>query len=245
MFRPQAWGLPPGIDLPPGTEATATAGLSDDTCLQIGTLYLSDKGWPRLAEAYLDALNQWGMTEVDAEAVGAKRLVSDTGELVTNHQEGVFTVNTPRCKALVTAEAASAELGRFTLTTDRPSTVAVISLTEAPLTETPRALIAVVGDACLSGEQLYGADVALAVATDEGLKAPEAFRVSNRGEPPMLLEPVAATVTLALEARPVRCWALDGAGKRVEEVAVRRDGDSVRVNCARPGSMYYELAFGE
>ncbi len=247
MFKPQAWGLPPGIDLPPGTGATATAGLSDDTCLQIGTLYLSDKGWPRLAEAYLDALSQSGMTELDAKAVQRKRLVSDTGELVTDHRDGVFTLNAPRCKALVTAEdeGSSATLDNFTLQTDRPSTVAVISLTDQPLGETPRALIVAVGDACLSGEQLYGPDVALAIATDEGLKAPEEFRVSKRGEPPMLLEPVAATVTLAKEARPVRCWALDGAGNQVAEVAVRRDGDGVRVSCARPGSMYYELAFGD
>ena len=190
-------------------------------------------------------LNEWGMTELDGTAVERKRLVSDTGELMTDHREGVFTTNTPRCRALVTAqdEGSSTTLGNFTLQTDRPSTVAVISLTEAPLSETPRALIAAVGDACLSGEQLYGPDVALAIATDEDLKAPDEFRVSTKGGPPMLVEPVAAVVSITNEARPVRCWALDGAGRRVAELAVTGEGDGVRINCATPGSVYYEVSF--
>ena len=85
--------------------------------------------------------------------------------------------------------------------------------------------------------------MALAIATDEDLKAPDEFRVSTKGGPPMLLEPVAAVVTIANEARPVRCWALDGAGRRVGEVAVTREADGVRINCATPGSMYYEVSF--
>jgi len=54
---------------------------------------------------------------------------------------------------------------------------------------------------------------------------------------------VVATVGIAKEPRPVRCWALDGAGRRVAELAVTGEGDGVRINCATPGSMYYEVNF--
>jgi hypothetical protein len=201
--------------------------------------------WHDLAREYADRLNEWGMTELDATTIERRLLVSDTGELMTDHQEGVFTLDAPRCKALVASKAASAELSGFTLETDRPSTVAVLSLTDAALAETPRALVAVVGDACLTGARLYGPETALAVATSEGLKAPREFRVNSAGEPPMLLQPVRAVVTIAGAGRTVRCWALDGAGRRVQEVAAVRDGQGVRLECARPGSMYYELSFEE
>lgn len=240
LLEPDEWGLPPA-SLPAREGGPGSAALTDDTCVRTATLYASDGDWRALARTYLQALTRWGLTAAGAQAVERRHLVSDTGEVVADHREGVFAIDAPRCRALITAQAegGSVRLSGFTLTTDRPSTLAVISLTDRPLGETHRALITAVGDACLSGEELRANGSPLAIGARQ--EAPGKLRVATAGEPPMLLEPVRATIAIEGEARSVRCHALDGAGRRLEPVSVRRDGDSVSIRCDRPGSMYYEL----
>jgi hypothetical protein len=105
--------------------------------------------------------------------------------------------------------------------------VAVSALGTEPLSRASRLLVTAVGR-----------------AQPTGLAWADTFRreVADPGRPPILLEPVRATVTWKRRG-PVTAYALDESGKRLEPVAAERTGDGVRVELGKraAATLHWEL----
>jgi hypothetical protein len=143
----------------------------------------------------LDLLGQAGARDLSHRALDANQLVSDTGELHLDAQNGLLAVDAPRCQALAGEfpHSQPAQLSQATIVTPTDSGVMIWqSLTEKPLLHTSSHLLKMVSAARNSGEQLRAAAGRFAgrfalislgdspVLTD-GASAPEPTRIALGG----------------------------------------------------------------
>jgi hypothetical protein len=144
---------------------------------------------------FAEASARWGLGR---EEVLDERIVSDTGELAWDMQNGVMTVRTPRAAGATGFLAGRAvDLGEISLKLEtRFATVLAVSLDGQPLAESSRILLAT---------------VARAENTDQ-VWSNNRTRIepAGRGRAPVLAEPVTGRIRFRHAPRRVRCLGPDG-----------------------------------
>jgi hypothetical protein len=156
-------------------------------------------------------------------------ITSATGQLAWDTAgRGFFTVNTPGTKAVVGfAQGKERKLGDVTVTLDSP--FAALVLTAAgrgeDLATGKRAILSVVARTSNTGFRYFAPD----------------NRVLANGKPPILMEPVKATVAVA--GRPVEAvHVLDHDGRRTGRTLPVADG-RFTLDGAKDKAIYYEVVF--
>jgi hypothetical protein len=154
---------------------------------------------------------------------------STTGQLTWDTAgQGFFTVNTPGTKAVVGfAQGKEQKLGDVTVKLDTPFAAFVLTAAgrDEDLSRAKRALISVMARSSNTGFTYFGPD----------------NRVLKNGGPPILLEPVKATVTIA--GREVEAvHVLDHDGKRTGRTLPVADGQFT-LDGAKDKAVYYEVLF--
>jgi len=183
----------------------------------------------KAAEAiYLDALKQLGDTRSTLS-----RVISDTGELRRDVDEGVFLVDTPRtqiaCGRLCRLVTAADTLSSLDVNTPNLfATVALSSLDGKPLTESARMLLTAVGNA-------RNADAVI-----------EEMVIKNMGRKgPVMAEPVEAELTLTrANSAPLSVFALDSlTGERKHALKAETADRRVAFTIGREHqTIYYEIS---
>jgi hypothetical protein len=154
---------------------------------------------------------------------------STTGQLAWDTAgQGFFTVNTPGTKAVVGfAQGKEQKLGDVTVKLDSPFAAFVLTAAgrDEDLSKGKRALISVMARSSNTGFSYFGPD----------------NRVLKNGAPPILLEPVKATVSIAgreIEAVHV----LDHDGKRTGRT-LPVTGGQFTLDGSKDKAVYYEVLF--
>ncbi|KPK58413.1 MAG: hypothetical protein AMK73_09330 [Planctomycetes bacterium SM23_32] len=170
------------------------------------------------------------------------RIASDTGELlwdVSAGGRGIVTVDTPRSKAVIGFGAGRRfDLGGVAIepgnTRQAGFSAVTVTVMEGDLAAPGgcRVLVTAAGffqNASWGWEELGDERVTLR---------------RNWGEPPTLVEVVAARIVLPLPAEDVHAWALDERGQRGEEVPVGADDAGRAVLLIGPPyrTFWYEVA---
>jgi hypothetical protein len=156
-------------------------------------------------------------------------IVSSTKQLAWDtRQQGSFTINTPGTKAVVGfAQGRRLKLGDVTITSNSPYASIVLTSAEktATLANARRAILSVVARNCNTGFKYFALDQ----------------KILDNGKPPILLEPVKATIELA-GRRPVEVHILDHDGRRTGRQLPSDDG-RVQIDGTRDKAIYYEFVF--
>jgi hypothetical protein len=160
-------------------------------------------------------------------------LVSSTGQLRWKEagQEklgGYFTIDTPGTKAVVGfAEGRLSHLGEVTITPECPFAAIYVTAREPDknISTSRKLLITVIARARNSGMQFNDAGDSLL----------------DRGKPPILLEPVKATISIRRPGEP-RVYLLDHDGLRTNKTLPAQNG-TITINTARDKTPYYLVEF--
>ena len=138
-----------------------------------------------------------------------KRYGSDTGELALDNARGLFTIDTPRTKAVIGhlgGLGGKVELEGMSVECTTPfAAILVTSLDGEPIGKAERVLVTAVARAENTGQAYYRNHTS----------------VPERGRLPVLCEPVDATLTLAMPGPPA-VHALDETGKPTTRLKARR-----------------------
>ena len=158
-----------------------------------------------------------------------RRIVNDTGEIARDAEDGILTVDTPRAQMAsgFLSRPAEVKLGNVAITCEtRFATVALASLDGKPIAQSRRMLL-----------------VAVANARNTGQKC-SARRLESVGDAPVLAEPVAARLSLRLDAPAgVRVYSLDTlTGKRLAPVPAKVEGPALTLRIGPEAkTIYYEV----
>jgi len=224
-------------------------GVLSDSCLaapcasQIGL----KQGPAWLHRLYLQAASRWGLPGAAPLEEAGRVFRSDTGELVWNCEEGLFTAVAPRLRIAVgfMRELGPVRLGQATVTCRTPfAAISVISLDNDPIETSRRLLVTAVaraentGQACLrdkaSGGGGVDADTGLAFLGDYS-------SIAERGRTPVLVEPVDVTLQLASN-RNLKAHPLGPKGERRTPLPVRPAEAGIQLETREAQSPWILLA---
>jgi len=173
----------------------------------------ADSAW--LHRLYLDAAKQWRQPGAAPADQAGKVFRSDTGELVLDRVAGVFTAITPRARIAMGFLGAAGEvkLGDVVVTCRTGfASISLVSLDGRPIAESKRLLLTAVARSENTGQ---------AVMNNHS-------SIPERGRPPVLCEPVDATVRLKTSAR-MAAWSLTPRGRKRARVDARTKGGACTV----------------
>jgi hypothetical protein len=155
--------------------------------------------------------------------------VSDTGQVWRSIPQRVGKVDSPRSQAVYGFLAAAGTLATSDLRVDCASefaTIALTSLSDAPLSDAHHLLLTAVGRAENSGFR-YNLLRAKGVATGHG---------------PILVEPISAAIGLRTDRRDLRVWAIGADGTRTGTVPATWEDGLLRFQIGPDArTMYYEI----
>ncbi|HAZ62976.1 MAG TPA: hypothetical protein DCZ72_05115 [Armatimonadetes bacterium] len=164
----------------------------------------------------------------DAEGLATAPVVtSTTGELSWDREQRVVTINTAGTKGLVGfAGGQSVDLGGVTLASETPYVSLLVTASEPDrdLSDCATALISAVGRISNTGMRIFSLDQ----------------RVLEHGGPPMLVEPVQASVSFGRPIAQVNI--LDHDGRRTGRAASVDNGRIV-LDGAAEKALWYEVVF--
>jgi hypothetical protein len=170
------------------------------------------------------------------EALRAKHVEGDwvrsnTGEIRHNAKLGLFEIDTPRTQGFVGFKSDSpVELGNASIVLKSPfAVVAVTSLDDQPIASSEHWLVTALGNAVNSGMKLD----------------PSGNRLADPGHSPVLVEPIAGSVTLKKlvgSGAGLHAYALDAAGGRAKEIGLTATSDGATLELsADHRTMHYEV----
>jgi hypothetical protein len=143
--------------------------------------------------------------------------------------QGFFTVNTPGTRAVVGfAPRAPRKLGSVTITPDNLFAVIALSAHEREATID-------------SARRIIVSAVARSLNTGAKYHPSRSMALIRRGQAPITLEPVRATIRLARPGKPT-VYLLDHDGRRTDKTLDVREG-TFRIDTARDRTMYYEIVY--
>ncbi len=181
-----------------------------------GQLRWDYSGWGDAGQPGKPELSQAGKVEI-----------SQAGKPDVRGQ-GYFTIDTPGTKALVGfAEGKEQRLGGVTMTLRCPYASLILTAAgkQETLADARTALVSAVARNCNSGFKVMAFD----------------GRVLDNGKPPIMLEPVKATI--AIPGRPIAAVnVLDHDGKRTGKTLDATDG-TFTIDGTRDKALYYEVVF--
>ena len=174
----------------------------------------------------------------DAENLVAKSI---TGELTWDAKEGVVHIDTPRTQAVIGfLSAQSHKLGDVSI--ESPTDFGAVYVTAMdgykPIRSAKHMFITAVGPA-----QNTGMEYEVTENKSEVDDAPY-WRLKNVGEAPVLLEAVTGKIQIRSEnAKKMKCWTLNIVGKRLAEVPLNVQSDTVTLTMkAEHKTVYYEIS---
>ncbi|MBC8374051.1 MAG: hypothetical protein H8E53_10685 [Planctomycetes bacterium] len=145
--------------------------------------------------------------------------------------DGYFTIDSPATKALVGfAAGRSCKLGEVTIAPASKSRFAAIYVTARDAGKT----IASAGDVLV---------VAVARARNTGMRVYLDTRILNRGEAPVVMEPIAARIEIRGKSAPV-VHVLDHAGRKTGRTLPVANG-TFKIDGARDKTCYYLVSYGK
>lgn len=213
-----------------------------------------DPAW--LHRMYLEAAKKWNLPSAASPDEAGALYRSDTGELVFDSKNGVFSAEAPRVAMVVGFFSPSVKVGLESLTVDcrtRFASFSAVALDDEPLESSRKILLTAAARAENTG-QVY------AVQQAESLKGPITHGdmdadtgklfiegrslLVNRGELPILVEPVDATVTIA-SVHNLKAHTLTPKGQKDRELAVERAGGRLRFSTVDAHSPWILLSAEE
>jgi hypothetical protein len=200
---------------------------------------LQDRPWRRwLMPDFVQAARRIGLPGYDRIEPGAKRFDSDTAELSLDYGRGCFTIRTPRTQAAVgyLGRTSPLDLGdvRVACETEFAAIIAT-SLDDQPIGQSHRILLTAVGRVENTGQAYWPPE-------PKQLERNRAsWMVSATGKPPVIVEPIRATVRVRMPATAI-VYRLDPAGKRTEPIAATSTSNELTLDLSGARTIWCELA---
>jgi hypothetical protein len=217
----------------------ATVGCYDDRYCLFPCASADEAGDPAwLHRLYLKMANHWRLPGATPADEAGSIFRSDTGELVLDQKQRVFTVVAPNVvmAAGFLATAGELSLGKVTLRCKTAyASVSLVSLDGKPLEQSERLLLTAVGQAdntdevltALGGKDRKGSQT---VDADTGaLLRSGQFALTKPGRPPVRVEPVDAQLRLATSIK-LHAYPLDSRGARQQPLATAAERDTIEIN---------------
>ncbi len=223
-----------------GADVALACGPSKDAKVAEGTrvIRLAGEPWREwLMPQFVEAARAMGLGGYDRIAAGARRFDSDTGELSLDYGKGLFTIRTPRTQAAIgyLAEAGPVDLGGVRV--ECQTAFAVVSATSMdgkPIGESRRILLTAVGRAENTGQAYWPPE------PGQLEKNRISWMLPAEGRPPVIVEPVRATVMLPLGGKAA-AYRLDPTGKRGDRLDVATEGGRLRVDLSGARTIWCEV----
>lgn len=189
-----------------------------------------DGGGVWLHRRLLDAFNRWNMPGAAPLGEAGQIYRSDTGEIVLNSEQRLFTVVAPRVRVAVGFFGTEqVKLGDTSLTCRTPfAAVSAIALDDVEsLSASSRVLVTAVARAENTGQATIRTRTAdRGIDADTGAFLPQStIAITEPGRPPVLAEPVDASLRLPCAVR--QAYALDERGQKTRSLPLREEADSV------------------
>ncbi len=199
---------------------------------------LPERPWEKwLYPDFLEAAKEIGLPGYESMQDSVKRFDADTGQLSLDYGRGLFTINTPATKAAAgfLAEAGPLDLDGLTIDCQTPfATITATSLDGDSLNRARRILITSVGRAENTAQGFWP-------PTEQQLRwGPVAWMLPGEGRPPVIAEPIRATVRLDVSG-PAAVYALDSTGKRQTRLAATMDEGTLQFDPAQADSIWCEV----
>lgn len=166
-----------------------------------------------------------------------KSFDSDTGELSLDYGQGCFTIRTPRTQAAVgyLAEAGPLDLGGLHVACQTEfAAISATSLDGEPIGRSRRVLLTAVGRAENTGLAYWPPD------SQQLERNRMSWMVSATGNPPVIAEPIRATVRVPMPGRAAG-YGLDPSGKRTGQVTATGAGGPLTIDLAGMKSIWCEV----
>jgi hypothetical protein len=221
-------------------DAVLACGSSSDVRLadESRLIRFPDRPWENwLYGDFVQAAQNIGLPGYEGMQVEGKQFDADTGQLSLDYGRGLFTINTPTTK---TAAGFLAEAGRLDLdglTIDCRTTFATITATSLdgdPLPRARRVLITAVGRAENTAQGFWP-------PTEQQLRwSSVAWMLPGEGRPPVIAEPIRATVQLDVAGQAI-IYALDSTGKRRAKLNATNARGAIQFDLAQAGSIWCEV----
>lgn len=175
-------------------------------------------------EVLTRAMREFGLLDAK-KGWFADRVVSDTGELTYDIENGCFSVQTDRA-AIFAGKAQNAQhFGGCTLWTENDrAAVSIFPLDKRPIQKSAHLLIYAMGR-CENTERVWSGDMLLA-----------------HGSAPIIYENITAELYIPSTLRHCKAWILDASGTRSCETTVTAKADGICLHLG--GGHLYELVLG-
>ncbi len=199
---------------------------------------LKGQPWHRwLMPEFVQAARRLGLPGYDRIEPEAKRFDSDTGELSLDYGQGCFTIRTPRTQAAVgfLAKAGPLDLGELRVACETEfAAISATSLDGEPIGRSRRVLLTSVGRAENTGLAYWPPD------PKQLERNRMSWMVSASGKPPVIVEPIRATVHVLMPGHPT-VYRLDPTGRRMGQVAATVAGGQLTIDLSGARSIWCEL----
>jgi len=213
-------------DVSEGKE-TVVFGMDRETMMNTDSRNAYDRVQGKLCEKHRVRFAYDAPSSGDA-TFSDKEVLSDTGEIYRNQEMGVGYIDSPRTKAVYgfTGQMGKTELSGMSIDVKNHfGTVAVSSLTDDPITESPNLLITAVGKVENTGDAF----------SEDGtvfLKA---------GTAPVMAEVIEADIEIRTEKRNMRVWSVDEEGFYKGEMPTTYEDGVLRftLGANKNASVYY------
>jgi hypothetical protein len=159
---------------------------------------------------------------------GENEVTSDTGQMYRNWEKRIGRIDTPFTKAVYgfIGEVESIQMQGLTLKVNTSfATIALSSLTDDPIEKSSRLLLTAVGKSENTGF-VYNI-----LHT----------KMLDRGEGPILIEPVEANIKLATHVAGLKVWAVGPDGERIKQIPAKMDDGSMVFSVGKEGRTIYYL----
>ena len=252
--------IPPALNVPPLISRTRlTLGAPDpaaDAHLTLGPMQglARSLDWsPHYSErrrsahtasafgrAFAMASEQWGWGTLSKRDLAGSRFASDTGEIVSDFGRKVFTIDTPRCQAVVgfPNAAGKVELSDVVFELGRPCSAILISLSGEPIRRADRLILSVVGDSVNASLDLLVPRSIAYLLLQGAVKAPPKIACTRNGRAPALVEPVPGRVTLRGSAGPHQAFVLGSHGQRARPAMAARTNAGLQIDLHGGGYLW-------
>jgi len=199
---------------------------------------LAERPWQTwLYPKFVEAARDLGLPGYDAIDPEAKRFDSDTRQVSLDYRKGLFTINTPRTKSAVgfLAEAGPIDLDGLEIACRTEfAAITATSLDGEPIGRSRRLLLTSVARAENTAQGFWP-------PTPQQLsRSTMSWMLPGEGRPPVLAEPVRATVRLKVPGTAT-VHALDATGKRRARLEATTTGGTLRVDPAGADSIWCEI----
>ncbi len=222
------------------TEAQRVVGfINDKQMIYPAATALEEKDPYWLHRMFLQAAKQWNLPSAAPVEEAGKIFRSDTGELVLNSQQGIFTANADRV-AMITGfigKQNEVNAGKLTVRSKIPfASISAIALDDQPLSSSKKILLTVVARAENTGQVAAAHAVKNGPAkvqdfdADRGTVFTEGRNVLVKlGHLPVLVEPVDSDVQLQTSTK-LHAYPLSPNGSKMKELPSEYESEVLSLN---------------